>query len=87
MKTIESCGATHPNVIGRCGRDAGHDGMHRSTGKTFQASWPADEPEMPRRLCEPSPRSIDNSPRGLLDLCTGESGCASPVHTTGCPEA
>lgn len=30
---------------------------------------------------------VDTSARGLLDLCTGETNCASPVHVTDCPEA
>lgn len=35
------CGATAPLVIGRCGRDAGHDGPHRSVGESWSASWAA----------------------------------------------
>ena len=37
---VPTCGATSPNVIGRCGRDQGHDGDHRTTGPTFTAYWP-----------------------------------------------
>lgn len=52
---LRSCGATTASVMGRCGRDTGHDGPHRSTGETFEASWIDTPPAIPR-LCEPDAR-------------------------------
>lgn len=40
---VESCRMVSPRVSGPCGRDAGHDGPHRSTGDTFTAYWERDE--------------------------------------------
>lgn len=49
LRANSECGATKATVIGCCGRDAGHDGDHRSTGATFAASWVnADAPADPR---------------------------------------
>jgi len=67
--TTSACGATHPSVIGRCGRDAGHDGPHRSTGDTFQASW-MDTSPYARRLCEPEPPPLRPDP-DLIDNIEG----------------
>lgn len=53
VDTTRSCGATTYSVIGRCGRDRGHDGPHRSTGETFEATWIDNPPPNPPRLCEP----------------------------------
>lgn len=48
-----ACGATTPLVLGRCGRDAGHDGAHRSTGDTFEAWW--DDTPVPPPPDRPAP--------------------------------
>lgn len=67
--TPPSCGATHPRVIGRCGRDAGHDpeSGHRSTGPTFEAIWYEGHP--PAELPDP----------GVTD--PGKVACNEPLYS------
>lgn len=66
MATPSACCASHPQVMGRCGRDTGHDGPHRSTGATFTAEWDHAEIRLELELRRPPPPRYEPLPDPVI---------------------